>query len=203
MPHARANWPTIGTPADVSRDSTPRASSAALAEPIAKSSVTLRQVKFDIQPAINGEFMNGDQPISWLMFFTLAAGVVIVGGVFINFIRSRSQSRSRRGHAGRQRPRPRCGARTARCRNWSALGGVRADRDGPAGVRRQQHGPTETAQVQVAGQTTGGTTAWCSRRAEPAEAVSAGQSGDRPRVSPTGSNTGVGSSPGNTGTLTK
>jgi hypothetical protein len=31
-----------------------------------------------------------DQPISWLMFFTLAAGVVIVGGVFLQFIRSRS-----------------------------------------------------------------------------------------------------------------
>ncbi|WP_022721379.1 hypothetical protein [Rhodopseudomonas sp. B29] len=34
--------------------------------------------------------MQGDQPISWLMFFTLAAGVVIVGLAFINFIRSRS-----------------------------------------------------------------------------------------------------------------
>ena len=34
--------------------------------------------------------MNGDQPISWLMFFTLAAGVVIVGFAFINFIKSRS-----------------------------------------------------------------------------------------------------------------
>jgi hypothetical protein len=34
--------------------------------------------------------MNGDQPISWLMFFTLAAGVVIVGLAFLNFIRSRS-----------------------------------------------------------------------------------------------------------------
>jgi hypothetical protein len=34
--------------------------------------------------------MNGDQPISWLMFFTLASGVVIVGWVFLNFIKSRS-----------------------------------------------------------------------------------------------------------------
>ena len=34
--------------------------------------------------------MQGDQPISWLMFFTLAAGVVIVGFAFVHFIRSRS-----------------------------------------------------------------------------------------------------------------
>ena len=34
--------------------------------------------------------MQGDQPISWLMFFTLAAGVAIVGLAFVNFIRSRS-----------------------------------------------------------------------------------------------------------------
>ncbi|KIZ32745.1 MULTISPECIES: hypothetical protein [Rhodopseudomonas] len=34
--------------------------------------------------------MDGNHPISWLMFFTLAAGVVIVGLAFINFIRSRS-----------------------------------------------------------------------------------------------------------------
>lgn len=36
--------------------------------------------------------MEGDQPISWLMFFTLIAGAVIVCGVFLNFIRSRRKS---------------------------------------------------------------------------------------------------------------
>ena len=33
--------------------------------------------------------MNGDAPISWLMFFTLAAGVAVAGGYFLYFLRSR------------------------------------------------------------------------------------------------------------------
>jgi hypothetical protein len=32
--------------------------------------------------------MNGDNPISWLMFFTLAATVFIIAGAFIYFLRS-------------------------------------------------------------------------------------------------------------------
>jgi hypothetical protein len=32
--------------------------------------------------------MQGDNPISWLMFFTLAAGVFIIAGAFIYFLRS-------------------------------------------------------------------------------------------------------------------
>ena len=34
--------------------------------------------------------MQGDNPISWLMFFTLAAGVFIIAGSFIYFLRSRT-----------------------------------------------------------------------------------------------------------------
>lgn len=34
--------------------------------------------------------MQGDNPISWLMFFTLAAGVFIIAGAFIHFLRSRT-----------------------------------------------------------------------------------------------------------------
>src|SRR5262245_61434220 len=33
--------------------------------------------------------MRGDAPISWLMFFTLAAGMVVAAGFFISFLRSR------------------------------------------------------------------------------------------------------------------
>jgi hypothetical protein len=33
--------------------------------------------------------MNGDAPISWLMFFTLAAGVIVAAGLFLQFLRSR------------------------------------------------------------------------------------------------------------------
>jgi hypothetical protein len=34
--------------------------------------------------------MQGDNPISWLMFFTLAATVFVVAGAFIYFLRSRT-----------------------------------------------------------------------------------------------------------------
>lgn len=33
--------------------------------------------------------MSGDAPLSWLMFFTLAAGVVVAAGMFLAFLRSR------------------------------------------------------------------------------------------------------------------
>ena len=33
--------------------------------------------------------MNGDAPISWLMFFTLVAAVVVAAGFFVHFLRSR------------------------------------------------------------------------------------------------------------------
>lgn len=34
--------------------------------------------------------MTGDNPISWLMFFTLAAGVFVIAGAFVYFLRSRT-----------------------------------------------------------------------------------------------------------------
>jgi len=33
--------------------------------------------------------MTGDAPISWLMFFTLAAGIFVAAGLFLSFLRSR------------------------------------------------------------------------------------------------------------------
>src|ERR1700761_3644867 len=33
--------------------------------------------------------MSGDAPLNWLMFFTLAAGVIVAGGLFLAFLRSR------------------------------------------------------------------------------------------------------------------
>ena len=33
--------------------------------------------------------MSGDAPISWLMFFTLTAGIIVGAGLFLNFLRSR------------------------------------------------------------------------------------------------------------------
>jgi hypothetical protein len=34
--------------------------------------------------------MQGDAPITWLMFFTLAAGIVVAAGFFVSFLRSRN-----------------------------------------------------------------------------------------------------------------
>ncbi len=34
--------------------------------------------------------MNGDAPIGWLMFFTLAAGIIVAAGLFLSFLRSRN-----------------------------------------------------------------------------------------------------------------
>lgn len=34
--------------------------------------------------------MHGDSPVSWLMFFTLVAGVFVIAGAFISFLRHRS-----------------------------------------------------------------------------------------------------------------
>ncbi|WP_316159179.1 MULTISPECIES: hypothetical protein [unclassified Bradyrhizobium] len=36
--------------------------------------------------------MQGDQPIGWLMFFTLAAAIIIAAGAFLAFLRSRHNS---------------------------------------------------------------------------------------------------------------
>jgi hypothetical protein len=33
--------------------------------------------------------MTGDAPLTWLTFFTLAAGIVVAAGVFLSFLRSR------------------------------------------------------------------------------------------------------------------
>jgi hypothetical protein len=38
---------------------------------------------------LEDQIMNGDAPISWLMFFTLAAGIVVACGFFLSFLRSR------------------------------------------------------------------------------------------------------------------
>lgn len=34
--------------------------------------------------------MNGDQPVTWLMFFTLASAIIVAAGAFLYFLRARS-----------------------------------------------------------------------------------------------------------------
>ena len=48
----------------------------------------------------------GDQPVSWLMFFTFAATIFIIAGAFIFFLRSRhSRAIAQNALAGSDRPR--------------------------------------------------------------------------------------------------
>ena len=150
--------------------------------------------------------MNGDQPISWLMFFTLAAGVVIVGFAFLNFIRSRSNravaadplegNGNGRGAAPDGALPERIGVTVFALIAMGLLAtGVNSRSD------------THTAQVTApaASGTTGNTTGMAQPKNiqnEPKQYQPANPGTDT-RVAPTGSDTGVGNSPGNTGTPTK
>jgi hypothetical protein len=148
--------------------------------------------------------MNGDQPISWLMFFTLAAGVVIVGGAFIRFI----QSRNNREIAAN-----------------TLEGDGRSRGAAPSGALPELLGITAFALIAMGLLVTG------ERNKSGADMVAANPSSARSdtttgmaqpvgtqnnpklyqpsnpatdtRTAPTASDAGVGSSPGNTGTLTK
>jgi hypothetical protein len=146
--------------------------------------------------------MNGDQPISWLMFFTLLAGVVIVGGVFINFIRSRSNREIAENTLegdGRSRGAAPSGAGA----EILAVGAFAILAMGLLAFANSNKSDTMTAQApQPAGQTTGqGGVAQSPSQNSPKPYQPSNPATDT-RVSPTGSNAGVGNSPGNTGTLT-
>jgi hypothetical protein len=147
--------------------------------------------------------MEGDQPISWLMFFTLIAGVVIVGGIFINFIRSRSNREAAENALegdGRSRGMAPSGAGA----EILAVGAFTLLAMGLLAFgNSNRSGPMTAEAPQPAGQTTGksGVLQAPGSQNDPKQYQPANPATDQ-RVSPTGSNTGVGSSPGNTGTLT-
>ena len=147
--------------------------------------------------------MNGDQPISWLMFFTLAAGVVIVGGFIINFLRSRSNrdvaedTLAGDGH-GRFLAPSGAGPELVAVTAFALIA------MGLLAFGYNNKSDSMTAQApSPAGQTTGqsGLQAPGSQN-QPKPYQPANPATDQ-RVSPTGSDTGVGASPGNTGTPTK
>lgn len=148
--------------------------------------------------------MNGDQPISWLMFFTLIAGAVIVGGIFINFIRSRT-NREIAENALEGDGRSRGMAPSGAGAEILAVGAFALLAMGLLAFANSNRSDTMTAQAPLpAGQTTGKSGALQAPGSfnDPKPYQPANPATDQ-RVSPTGSNAGVGASPGNTGTLTK
>ncbi|MFC0241721.1 hypothetical protein [Rhodopseudomonas telluris] len=150
--------------------------------------------------------MNGDQPISWLMFFTLAAGIVIVGFAFLNFIRSRSNravaADTLEGNGNGRGAAPDGALPELIGVTVFALFamGLLA-----TGVSSHNSG-TQTAQVT---QPTAGTTGETTGMAQPKniqnepKRYQPANPGTDSRVAPTGSDAGIGNSPGNTGTVTK
>ncbi|ABD86805.1 hypothetical protein [Rhodopseudomonas palustris] len=149
--------------------------------------------------------MNGDQPISWLMFFTLAAGVVIVGAVFLNFIRSRS-NREAAENALEGDGRSRGAAPSGALPELLGITAFALIAMGLLAVGQNNKPSVETAQLpgQV-GTTTGqgqGNMQDPGSFNQPKRYQPANPGTDN-RVAPTGSDTGVGASPGNTGTPTK
>jgi hypothetical protein len=155
--------------------------------------------------------MNGDQPISWLMFFTLAAGIVIVGFVFLNFIKSRSN----RAVAADTLEGNGTGRGAAPDGALPELIGVTVFALVAMGLLAtgvSSRNDMQTAQVsppaasgQATGAPSGNTTGMAQDKNvqnEPKRYQPANPGTDQ-RVAPTGSDAGVGSSPGNTGTVTK
>ncbi|WP_322514052.1 hypothetical protein SR870_13410 [Rhodopseudomonas palustris] len=159
--------------------------------------------------------MDGEQPISWLMFFTLAAGLAIVAFAFLNFIKSRSNravaadTLEGNGHGRGAAPDgalPELIGVTVFA--LVAMGllatGVTARNDTQT-AQVSQPAATGSAAGNATGAASGNTTGMAQpqgiqnepKRYQPANP------GTDPRVAPTGSDAGVGSSPGNTGTLTK
>ncbi|WP_315812386.1 hypothetical protein [Bradyrhizobium sp. SZCCHNR2028] len=69
--------------------------------------------------------VQGDQPISWLMFFTLAAAIIIAAGAFLAFLRSRHNREIAAGPAGPAH-RAHVVADWSRCRERRASGGQSA-----------------------------------------------------------------------------
>ncbi|NEW87595.1 MULTISPECIES: hypothetical protein [Rhodopseudomonas] len=148
--------------------------------------------------------MDGDQPISWLMFFTLAAGVVIVGLAFLNFIRSRSNREIAADTLEGNGP----GRGAARDGALPELAGIAVFALIAMGLLAAgfSYKPGEQATAQVsspAGQ--GGTTGMAQPEGiqnEP-KRYQPNNPGTDTRVAPTASDAGVGNSPGSTGTVTK
>ncbi|ACF00214.1 conserved hypothetical protein [Rhodopseudomonas palustris TIE-1] len=150
--------------------------------------------------------MNGDQPISWLMFFTLAAGIVIVGFVFLNFIRSRSNrevaantlegNAPARGAAADGALPELAGLTVFALIAMSLLTAGFAYNPGEK-VAAEASTPAASNSVTTTGMSQPKNIQNEPKRYQP------NNPGTDTRTSPTGSDTGVGNSPGSTGTLTK
>ncbi|ABE41000.1 hypothetical protein [Rhodopseudomonas pseudopalustris] len=145
--------------------------------------------------------MDGDQPISWLMFFTLAAGAVIVGFVFLNFIRSRSN----RAVAADTLEGNGTGRGAAPDGALPELAGIAVFALVAMALLATGVNSRNTQTAEVAPPAASGTTGMAQPKNiqnEP-KRYQPNNPGTDTRTAPTASDAGVGNSPGSTGTLTK
>ncbi len=142
--------------------------------------------------------MVGDQPVSWLMFFTLAAAIMVAGFAFIGFLRSQrnrdiaSNALAKDKNDGRVAPH---GA-LPELVGVAVIGVVAM---GLLAVGYSSKPTVETAQSTTPVGTTGSSMAQPANTAnEPKQYQPANPSADK-RSSPTSSDTGIGSAAGSTG----
>lgn len=142
--------------------------------------------------------MAGDQPISWLMFFTLAAAIVVSGAAFLAFLRSQrnrdiaEQALVEGGKSGR-----------------ASSGGALSELVGIAVIAMVAMGlltagyasksRIETAQMTTPVGTTGSSMAQPMGTADKPKVYQPTNPAPDTRSSPTSSDTGVGSANGSTG----
>jgi hypothetical protein len=142
--------------------------------------------------------MQGDNPISWLMFFTLFAGVFIIAGAFIYFLRSRT-NREIAAHAlegdGRGRGMVPSGAGP----ELIGFAAIALALMGLLATGYNQRSNFETAQMTtpVGGATTG--MAQEPGKADQPKTYQPANPAPDTRGAPTGSTTGIGSENGSTG----
>jgi hypothetical protein len=143
--------------------------------------------------------MQGDNPISWLMFFTLSATVFIIAFAFIGFLRSRT-NREIAAHAleaeGSSRSAPASSGAGAELIGLTvivlAVMGLLV-----AGYHSKSNAETAQVTTPVGGTTTG--MAQSPGLANQPKPYQPANPAPDPRAAPTSSDTGVGSENGSTG----
>lgn len=142
--------------------------------------------------------MAGDQPISWLMFFTLAAAIAVAAGAFLAFLRSQ---RNRDIAENALVDGDRSGRSTSRGALPELVGvaaiAVAAMALLTAGYASKLR--VETAQVTTPVGTTGSSMAQPAGSADKPKVYQPANPSPDTRSAPTSSDTGVGSSNGSTG----
>jgi hypothetical protein len=142
--------------------------------------------------------MQGDQPISWLMFFTLAATIFIIAGAFIFFLRSRT-NRAIAAHALEGEGRGRGLAPDGAAPELIGVAVLAVALMGLLATGYSQRGSAERLAATPAATSSTTGMAQPAGSADDAKKWQPANPAPDTRGAPTGSTTGIGSENGNTG----